>query len=437
MSLPACECGCCPACIRRVLDGAERRLSGTYGFDVGLRVRRGHLEAQPPLSKRPPPRPPALPLEARHEQALVLAGADDIEEALALRRAHVEAERLAHAGELAELARGHGCAVESSTSGTRLRIVTPAGTRVDVQCDRARYDIEGRSHHLSGPEALRSALVAELVLDGRLDPGSARSNFVLDLLAGERSREWSAVAQVRARLFASEGQLALVDRLGLLEPDPPAAWLRGEIRAFFERGPGPGGLGSPVSVGGVAYRGGRLLVIDGVPLRHVDVDALAQWRLWATERARARERPLSWRPVTWGVAVDPGARLPHARDGPVSADVVFDRHRRMYARASEPGPEGRRLIDWGRWEVALPVEPPPRSRGLARAHYKAIARHWLVGWSLTELAEGSGASRSAVDRLIRSARTLAADPAYAGRWLAIDFDRVVVTDPPGGAACSS
>ncbi len=441
MTVTACQCGDCSACVQQVLDaargaleGAERRLSGVYGVDVGLRVRPrregargGRVEAQPALPKRPPSHAPGPQLDIRHERALALAGAEDIEQALSLCRAHAEAERRALADELADLARRSACAVEQSTTGarSRLRIRTPSGARLDVRCDGPRYDIGGRSHQLSGPEALRSALVAELALDGRLATERKTSSFVLGLLAGERPR------------FASEAELALVDRLGLLEPEPPAAWLRGEIRAFFDRGPCPGGLGSPVAVGGVAYRGGRLLAIDGVPLRHVDVDALARWRLWATERARARERPLTWRPVTWGVAVHPGDRLPHARDGPVSADVVFDRHRRMYARASEPGPAGRRLIDWGRREVALPIEPPPRSRGPARAHYESIARHWLVGWSLTELAEGSGASRSAVDRLIRSARTLAADPSYAGRWLAIDFDRVVVTDRPGGAACSS
>lgn len=440
MTEPVCECRECSACIqrvldeaRRVLDGAEARLSAAYGFGVSLRVRPrpggalqgGHVEVEPTLPRSSPQRSPAPPEDERHARARALLSAD-IAARLALQREHIAADRRALADELAATARRWGCSAEvrGSRRHPAIRIHTPNG-QFDVRCEPARYTTTGRTHAFSGPDALRAAVVGELACAGRLDAPTPRSGFVLKLLDGEPAP------------FAREAEHGLVDRLGLLEPDEPAAWLRGEIRAFFEYGPCPGGLGSPVAVGGVAYRSGRLVAIDGVLLRHVDVEALSRWRIWATARARARDRPLTWHAVTWGVAVDPGGRLPFARDGPVSADVVFDRHRRMYARASEPGPDGRRLVDWGRREAVLPLDPPPRARGAARDHYEAIARHWMVGWSLAELAEGSGASRSAVDRLIRSARQLAADPAFAGPVLAIDFDRVVVTPDPGGEPCAS
>jgi len=239
--------------------------------------------------------------------------------------------------------------------------------------------------------------------------------------------------------------------MGLMDDDPNAAWLRAELGRYLKHGPTPGGLGSPVALGGVTYASGRLLSIDGVPLCHVDVDALAAWRLWASRRAARRRHPvvghplaLGWIPAAWGPPGDPGcAQLPFARDGPEPARVHFDRHRRMYVREALPPVNRRRPpTDWGRAGTPLPLEPPRRSRDRARALYAPIVRHWLVGWSLSELAAAAGVSRSAVDRLVRSAKATSAAArrafelnkgcSYAGQWLAVRDGQVVVTDTWSG-----
>lgn len=448
-------CGTCAPCARTAIRRAAEALSAVYEQPVGLRVEqerrvaqrlneddeleeyewiRGRLVVTPPdLPKRPPPRPPSPAMCGADARALVeLAASDDPVALLRVRREH-EAERLqALLDELRGMAVARGLGAEPSRQ--RLRIKLTHRGPLTVRLKPLTFTVASVTRAVSGAEAMRAAVAAELALDGRLSPSAEQHPFLRAMLAGE------------APAFPDPWQAGLANRMGLQETAAPAAWLREELARYVEHGPTPGGLGSPVAVGGVTYAGGRLLAIDGVPICHVDVEALGRWRLWARKRAERRRHPvvacsrsLGWLPVTWGPPGDPGCTLPFARDGPESARIIFDRHRRMYAREALPPVDKKRPpTDWGRAGTPLPLQPPRRSRGRVRELYDQIARHWLVGWSLAEIANAADVSRSSVDRAIRSARAAseAARKAfngrgactYAGPWLAVNDGHVVVTE---------
>lgn len=434
------DCGRCDACVDRVLRRASARLSAAYGQPVDLTLdRKGHVSASPTAlpRRRSPRRPPAIDDRLARVQALLTA--DDPAARIELERQHADEALRALADELATLARARGAEVRRGRGPAwrRVHIELPSGIPLRVRLGAAVYHVGPRRQTVSGSEALRAAVAAEVALDGRLTHSSSSHALLERLLAGE----------LRG---LSPWHRGLADRLGLLDDAAPAAWLREQLASAVEHGLTPGGLGSPVSTTGVIYGSGRLLALDGIPICHVDAEALATWRIWAAQRAGSRRHAVtghalavSWQPITWGSPGDPGACLPFARDGPEPADVVFARHRRMYARQALPPVDGVRTpTDWGRAGTPIPLDPPPRSRGPARSLYVPLARHWLVGWSLAELAAASGVSRSAVDRLIRWATRVSTEAreaferrrtcAYAGRWLAVHDGRVVVTETWSG-----
>lgn len=294
------------------------------------------------------------------------------------------------------MVRHHG--VEPVLMRGRLRAELPAG-RLDVGVGRRRFTFGGRSvGPFSGPDAVACAVAAELAAGAYIDLAPPAPSWLDRVLAGE--------------LVDADVDRALVDRLGLLDDAEPSAWLRAEVERHLRR-PGPDAIASPAAVAGVVNRAGRCIAVDGVAIRHVDVDALDRWLAWAHERAEARGRRLTWRLAHWGPAIDPGpaghALVAGRLDPPAT---VFERHRRSA--------ETRTAV--------LSAAPPARTREPVRTRFEGIARLALAGWSITELAIAAGTSRSAVHRALRSAQALGRDPSFGGPWLAVEHTRVVVVD---------